>query len=150
MNKSVSDRYILNKLWGIKSIDVTSANTFSKVINVCFLNKTQRIQNQRIKIWSFVIIVIITILALKISGSYEAFLFIYLQRNESIVQRSIRASNLSRPSINALMSLLAFTDLGHKSCWVFSIPAVCERHHTASSLLSPIPLECALSLLGMF
>lgn len=83
---------------------------------MCFLNKTQRIQNIRTKVWSFVIVVLITILTLKISGSNYAFLFIYLQRNESTVQRSIRASNLSRPPINALMSLLAFTDLDHKLC----------------------------------
>lgn len=130
-------------------LHIHSADTFSKAINMCFPNKTQSIQNIRTKVWSYTIIILIITLTLEIHGSNTAFIFIYLQ-NESTVQRSVRASNLSRPPINALMSLLAFTDLDLKLCLDLSIPTVCGKHLTVLSLLSPILLECALSLLGMF
>lgn len=35
---------------------------------------------------------------------------------KAIVQRSARASNLSRPTVNALMNLVAFSDLDLTLC----------------------------------
>lgn len=61
----------------------------------------------------------------------------YLFISEEWKQRSVRASNLPRPLINALMSLLTFTDLDLKLCWELSIPRACGKHLMPAISQSP-------------